>query len=189
MSRIFHPFFRELITNPSGVGAACPSSPGLAKCMASFVPLRQASYVLEMGAGTGAVTQALLQRGIPPQQLIALERSPSMAVHLQEVFKGLRVVQGDATEFRQLLHHHLGERQPTVSAIVSSLPFRSLPRPVVRAIVEEIHELMSPETLFIQFTYDLRPIPYAPFHRFERVASKIIWLNLPPARVDVFQRN
>jgi phospholipid N-methyltransferase len=144
--------------------------------------------VLEIGAGCGAVTAALLKYGIPLRRLYAVERSVELAAHLEKKFPGMHVIHGDATQLQSLLMQQIGTANPTLSAIVSSLPFRSLPREVGESIVEQIHTLMSPRTKLIQFTYDLRPKLFAPFERFDRVHSQIIWLNLPPARVDVFQR-
>ena len=64
-------FGQELMTNPRPMGAACPSSPELARRVARMVGKSPHHFVLEIGAGTGAITAALLRDCVPPQRLIA----------------------------------------------------------------------------------------------------------------------
>jgi phosphatidylethanolamine/phosphatidyl-N-methylethanolamine N-methyltransferase len=140
--------------------------------------------VVELGAGTGAVTEALLARGVPARQLIAIERSPALADLLRARFPGIRVVCGDAVHLRRLLRH-LGTGGARIN-IVSSLPLRSLPPKQVHSILKEIGGVLRSGGRWIQFTYALvgRQIPRG----FAREASSLVWRNLPPARVDVFAR-
>src|SRR5687767_13778366 len=70
--------FRELIRNPGSVGAVIPSSDQLARCMASFVPPSASGLVVELGPGTVVVTSALLDRRIPPDQIVEIELSENM---------------------------------------------------------------------------------------------------------------
>mgnify|MGYP000943509563 FL=1 len=112
-------FTREIWANPRAMGAACPSTPSLASGMASWVPLDQEGWVVELGGGTGAVTTALLKHGVPPWKLVVVERSPTLASHLRQRFPQLRVIQGDAAQLTQLLGH---DRTHGISSIVSSLP-------------------------------------------------------------------
>src|SRR3954453_18339342 len=75
-------FAREWLNKPSAVGAVWPSSSQLAKGMAARVPSCGDGLVVELGGGTGAVTQALLERGINPKRLMVIERSPAFVQHL-----------------------------------------------------------------------------------------------------------
>ena len=77
-------FGQELMTNPRPMGAACPSSPELARRVARLVGKSPDHFVLEIGAGTGAITAALLRDCVPAQRLIAVERSPSLVRQLQD---------------------------------------------------------------------------------------------------------
>jgi len=70
-------FLREWIVNPQRTGAVAPSSPQLAAAMARWLPRDPESYVLELGPGTGAVTDALLKRGLREDRLVAIEHNPS----------------------------------------------------------------------------------------------------------------
>jgi phosphatidylethanolamine/phosphatidyl-N-methylethanolamine N-methyltransferase len=176
-------FVREVLANPRVMGAACPSSRQLAMSMATLLPHRFDGQVVELGAGTGVVTAALLRRGIRPQQLTVVERSPLLAAHLRKRFPHLQVVEGDAVHLSAML-----ERFKTrAAAVVSSLPMRSLPAATVEAIMDQIDAVLGPDGLFIQFTYALRALPCHLPRRFKQVRSRIIWRNLPPARVEMFK--
>lgn len=178
-------FTREIWANPRAMGAACPSAPMLAGCMASRVPTDRDGLVVELGGGTGAVTAALLKYGVPPWKLVVVERSPTLAHHLRQRFPQLRIIQGDAAQLAHLLGQ---ERSKKVGSIVSSLPLRSLHPATTRAIGHQFEILLDPGGLLVQYTYDLRGTRARLLPRFRRLSSKIVWSNLPPARVEVFER-
>lgn len=175
-------FAREFVKNPRHTGAICPSSRHLAAQMAALVPAGEGK-VIELGPGSGPMTAALLQHGVPPSDLILVERTQSFAEHLRRRFPEVQVIHGDACQLRQLL----GAAQTPVRAIVSSLPLRSMPTQTVSQIGAQIRAIAHPGTRFIQFTYHLhdRKLPIdAPFRNRE---WRIVWRNLPPARVDAFE--
>lgn len=177
-------FTREIWANPRAMGAAFPSAPALASHMAAQVPLDRDGWVVELGGGTGVVTAALLKHGVPPWKLVVVERSPTLANHLRQRFPQLRIIQGDAAQLGQLL----GSPHSPLASIVSSLPLRSLNPATTRAIGHQFEALLQPGGLLIQFTYDLRGTRTRLLPRFRRLSSRIVWSNLPPARVDVFER-
>ncbi len=176
-------FAREAFANPREIGAVIPSSPNLARRMARLVPADHPGLVVELGAGTGVVTKALLDRGIAPHRLFAIELSPSLAGLLRTRFHDAQVLCGDAANLRRLLRRAGADCQSAPVTIVSSLPLRSLPAPKVQAIVREIGALIRPSGRWIQYTYALahRRFPTG-FHRSQ---SSFVWGNIPPARVDV----
>ncbi len=179
-------FAREILVNPRAMGAACPSAPLLASSMAVRVPLDRDGMVVELGGGTGAVTTALLKHGVPAWKLVVVERSPTLARHLRQRFPQLRILQGDAAHLTQLLGDDDAARR--VDSIVSSLPLRSLHPATTRAIGHQFEALLEPGGLLIQYTYDLRGTHPRLLPRFRRLSSKIVWGNLPPARVEMFER-
>ena len=177
-------FGQELLDNPRSVGAACPSSPLLANRIARLVGQQSEGYVIELGAGTGAITKALLAAGLLPRQLVPVERSARLAAHLRRRFPKLDVLHGDACELGRLVESlpHLAGRQ--VTHIVSSLPLRSLPPADVATIFDGVRRVLAPDGLFIQYTYAVRQGTAA--EGLHWCARSVVWLNLPPARVDVF---
>lgn len=179
-------FSRELFTNPGATGAACPSSLWLGQRMASFIPKDYDGLVVELGAGTGAITNELLDRGIAPNNLISIEMSASLSTYLQHRFPNVRVIQGDAEELQQIIDQSTGRPNTSVDYIVSSLPFRSLPREVCQKIAQQITQILTSAGRLIQFTYHLRSKNFTPFNGFTSLRSKIVWANIPPARVDLY---
>jgi len=174
-------FIREFIADPRRVGSIWPSSRQLAQRMARAVPLEPGHRVVELGAGTGAVTAALLQRGLAPERLVVVERSAELVAHLRHRFPGVTVLHGDAAR----LVHLLGGAG-TVDSVVSSLPLRSLPPRQVAAIVRAAATVLAPGGRLVQFSYHLgRPVSLS--RRFAAIGSGLVWSNLPPARVAVFE--
>lgn len=178
-------FAREILANPRAMGAACPSAPLLARSMAARVPLDREGVVVELGGGTGAVTAALLKHGVPACRLVVVERSPTLARHLRQRFPLLRVLHGDAAHLDGLLGDEAAQR---IDSIVSSLPLRSLHPATTRAISHQFEMLLGSGGLLIQYTYDLRGTHPRMLPCFRRLSSNIVWGNLPPARVEVFER-
>ncbi|MEM6405174.1 MAG: methyltransferase domain-containing protein [Pseudomonadota bacterium] len=178
-------FTSELIRNPTTVGAICPSSRTLARVMAQQLKYvaSNTGYVVELGAGTGIITAALLHAGLEPSRLIAIEQSSRLATHLRHRFPNIEVITGDACHLGELL----GDRRHELQAVISGLPLRSLPPLSARAILHQVQTHLPSKGLFIRFTYDLRPVSQVRGIPMSCVASRIIWRNLPPARVDVFR--
>lgn len=183
----FAVFSGEVLTNPGPIGAAAPSSPALARRIARSLPSAGDGLVVELGAGTGAVTDELLKHGIAPDRLVPVELSPNMVRHLRKRFPAVRVLGGDAVQLGRLLRESLPARGPRVRHIVSSLPLRSLPVGVVARIVREVRRLLPDDGMFVQYTYNIGCRCFRPLAEFERISSSVVWLNLPPARVDVFR--
>lgn len=175
-------FMKELYRNPGQIGAAFPSSKGLSRAMAAQVPLHEKGLVLELGAGTGVVTEALLQHGIAKDQLVVVERSVTLANHLQKRFPDIKVIQGDAGEITKFI-----DNNAPILAIVSSLPLRSLPPQLVQNISKEFDTLLKDGGKLIQFTYSWRQSHGHSSEHLRRIYTKKVWLNIPPARVEVFR--
>jgi len=179
-------FVGELIANPRSIGAPIPSSRALARKMASFIPHRPKGYVIELGPGTGVITEAILERGVPMNRLILIERSYEMAKMLRKKFPEVKMIFGDAAHLSRLLSKHIDLENEQVECIVSSLPLKSLPKPVVESITRELRQILKEDGRFIQYTYDLRHGCNGALSAFNRATSRTVWLNLPPARVDVY---
>ncbi|MDM8565468.1 methyltransferase domain-containing protein [Candidatus Halobeggiatoa sp. HSG11] len=177
-------FAREVFRNPKAMGAACESSPRLAKAIADFIPIDEPNCVVELGGGTGRVTEALLQHGIAPNKLISIELSSAFADFLKHKFPQVRVIKGNALHLTELL----GQDSENINTVICGLPFRTLPHMQVRDIVKQIDDIISKnDGIYVQFTYDLSgSAPFLP-HHFKRINHKIIWRNIPPARINVYK--
>ncbi|MBX9761076.1 MAG: methyltransferase domain-containing protein [Beijerinckiaceae bacterium] len=176
-------FIRAWFENPVATGAVSPSGRFLSRAMARYVNAASDGPVVELGPGTGPVTQALLERGLDPSRLILVEYDPAFCRLLERRFPGVRVVQGDAYNLRDTL---AGVLDAPAAAIVSSLPLLNRPDPDRVALLADAFELLSPTGVFVQFTYGmLSPIPRRGSEGvcYTAEASQPVWLNLPPARV------
>lgn len=176
-------FFRSLLQNPKAMGALAPSSPKLSQLMASPVDPAQ-TPVLEIGAGTGAVTRALLERNVSPDRLLIIERDPSLVAFLRREFPGVRVRCGEAVHASRILST---ESVAKFNTVVSSLPLRNLPlRDRIRN-VRAMLETLAHGGQLIQYTY-IGGCPI-PSRRLGLEAERIgrVWLNLPPASVWRFR--
>ena len=177
-------FLKLWLRSPLTMGALMPSSRGLAEAIARQVP-KGKGPVIELGGGTGAVTEALLDAGVRREDLYVIELDEELHQVLTERFPGVRVVKGDATQLRKLLKPY---RLPPARAVVSGLPLLSMKRPVQEAILDEAFAMLPPGGDFIQFTYSLfSPVPRREFDLVGEPRATIV-ANFPPARVWVYQR-
>jgi phosphatidylethanolamine/phosphatidyl-N-methylethanolamine N-methyltransferase len=181
-------FIKRWFDNPKITGAVSPSGRFLARAMASFVDPAASGPIIELGPGTGPVTEALVARGIAQDRLILVEFDPSFCALLKRRFPKARIVQGDAYRLAETLRPILDE---AAACVVSSLPLLTKPERGRLLLLRDAFDLMKPNSAFIQFTYGLTsPIPLtnrSNGQRFRAEASHAVWLNLPPARVWVYR--
>jgi phosphatidylethanolamine/phosphatidyl-N-methylethanolamine N-methyltransferase len=179
-------FIRSWIEKPLSMGAVTPSGKPLARTMASYVDPAAPGPVIELGSGTGALTQALVERGIEPSRLVLVEFNPTFCRMLRTRYPDATVIQGDAYRIKHLLGGLL--REPA-AAVVSGLPLQTKPFKRRLGLMAEAFELMAPQAPFVQFTYAMvTPIPMKQAG-ITGEASKLIWMNVPPARVWVYRKS
>jgi phosphatidylethanolamine/phosphatidyl-N-methylethanolamine N-methyltransferase len=175
-------FIKSWFDKPLVTGAISPSSPALAKMMARYVDPLSVGPIIELGPGTGPVTQALLERGVAEERLVLVEYDPVFCEMLARKFPKARIVQGDAYGFFET-----AGAIPGAAAIVSSLPLFTKTEERRIALVEKALELAQDDAPFIQFTYAvMSPLPLDEA-RVEAHVSPRVWLNVPPARVWVYR--
>jgi phosphatidylethanolamine/phosphatidyl-N-methylethanolamine N-methyltransferase len=177
-------FIRSWIEKPLSTGAVMPSSKALARAMARYVDPASDGPVIELGPGTGPVTEALVAHGIDPARLILVEFNPDFCRLLRTRYPQATVVQGDAYRLRRLLESAV--RAPA-AAIVSGLPLVTKPVRTRLRLISDAMALLAPGAPFVQFTYAMvTPIPKA-LAGIKAEASELIWMNVPPARVWVYR--
>ena len=176
-------FLGRLIASPRGVGAIAPSSAGLARAMAAQMDLGRDGPVLELGAGTGALTREILANGVNPERLTIIERDLNFVKLIVNRFPGVRVVHGDAFALDNVLVDY-----PPFSAVISGLPLLNHPAEKRTALAETVLSKLEPGAPFIQFSYGLTKPVAAPKGASARHAA-FVWRNLPPAHVWVYKRS
>lgn len=177
-------FVMVAAANPALVGAVWPSSRWLADAMAKAA--RGARLLVDLGAGTGAITAALLDRhpGVP---VIAVELQAALAELLARRFPQVQVQCAGAHEALDALHADA----PPDTVLVSSLPFRSLPAPWRQCSIDAITAFLTaePRRRLVQYTYRLRApfgLPADSVLHWTRVGR--VWRNAPPAGLWSLQR-
>ena len=183
-------FIKAWIENPGSTGAVSPSGKFLARTMARYVDPTVKGKVVELGPGTGPVTQALIHRGIAPDRLVLIEFDATFCRLLERRFPGATVIQGDAYHLGATLDGLLDD---PVAAVVSSLPLLNRPEPDRCALLRDAFGMLGAGGRFVQFTYGMvSPIPRRPKNgiapvAFDSEASQPVWLNIPPARVWIYK--
>src|SRR5579862_2291561 len=179
-------FIRSWIERPLSIGAVTPSGKILARTMARYVDPDSSGPVVELGPGTGPVTEALVAAGVSPSRLVLVEFNPSFCRILQSRYPEATLVQGDAYSLRRLLETLL--IQPA-AAVVSGLPLVTKPIRERWRLIRDAFDLMVPGAPFVQFTYSVAsPLPKR-LGGFTAEASERIWMNIPPARVWVYRKS
>ena len=184
-------FIKSWLDNPFITGAVSPSGRFLARMMARYVDPLSTGPIIELGPGTGPVTEALLHRGVAQERLILVEYDAAFCKLLERRFPKARIVQGDAYNLSKTLAGVLSE---PAAAVVSSLPLLTKPDATRLALLSDAFSLMDETGSFVQFTYGVTsPIPRKGKYNdridlsFTSESSPPVWLNLPPARVWVYK--
>jgi len=184
-------FLKRWLRRPFSMGAVIPSGRLLAEAMAraTLQALEgRPGHVVELGAGTGEVTKALLAAGIAPARLALVERDPELAAFLRRHFAEPQIIEGDAARLPRLLADH---GISPIAAVVSSLPLLSLPTDIVTGIVHGVFDALPRGAALIQFTYGpTPPVPRSLRQGLRLVGSRggRIWRNVPPAVVWTFRK-
>jgi phosphatidylethanolamine/phosphatidyl-N-methylethanolamine N-methyltransferase len=183
-------FFRQWLKNPLRVAAISPSSRQLARQMMVQLP-RNCRRVIELGGGTGVFTQALIDHGIGPAEMLVLELNEELHQHLARQFPHAKVVCGDAGDLRRIAVEHGFGGEDRADAIISGLGLLSMPRQLQQSILSAAFDSLQPDGRFIQFTYGpANPVMREVIEALELTCRRasFTWWNVPPATVYVYQR-
>lgn len=179
-------FARGWLRSPRSVGGPFASTVWTAARIAETTldaACGNGGTVVELGAGTGPITEALLRLGCPLDRLVVIERDAEMCALLEERFAGLRVLQGDALRLRETLAQG---RVKSACVVLSGLPMRVIPADQATACYRDALAAMPPDGSIIQYTYGLRsPLDPAIVAALDLDAAFVgrEWRNLPPMAV------
>jgi phosphatidylethanolamine/phosphatidyl-N-methylethanolamine N-methyltransferase len=178
-------FLRSWIEKPLHMGAVMPSGRVLARTMAKYVDVKSTGPVVELGPGTGAITNALIEHGVDQKRLVLVEYNPGFCALLRDRYPQATVVQGDAYQLRDSLWDVL---KLPASAVVSGLPLVTKPMLTRLKLIRDAFFALAPGAPFVQFTYSVAPPIPKSLPGVSTEASERIWMNLPPARVWVYRK-
>jgi phosphatidylethanolamine/phosphatidyl-N-methylethanolamine N-methyltransferase len=178
-------FFKNWATSPLKLGAFSPTGRPLAELMVKHAAPDPSGYVLELGPGTGVVTQALLDAGIAPERIVSVEYDKGFFALLCKRFQGVNFIRGDALNLAPVL----GEfRDVRFSAALSGLPLLNLPKAKRAPYLEGLLDRLVPGGVVSQLSYSLTPPQEAIPGRLAVAKSKWVTFNLPPGRAWIYSR-
>jgi phosphatidylethanolamine/phosphatidyl-N-methylethanolamine N-methyltransferase len=172
-------FFRRWMANPLQMGSIVPSSAALCRRIVAQTRVAEDEVVLELGAGTGVISKALLENGLPPERLFVVEIVPDMADHLRKTLPGAQILEGDARRLSQLIPTDF---QGKIGTVIVGIPLVLLPLAEQRRFIDAI-ESVAPGRGFILYSYCVTsPLPWK---KHGLVPRREAWtaLNFPPASV------
>jgi phospholipid N-methyltransferase len=174
--------FRKFVDQGTGIASFAPSSRFLSRALIKGIDYDRAECIVELGAGTGPVTQELVRRVKPHTRLIVLERDPDFCSRLRAKFPTAEIVEGDAAHIDKLLADR-GIRR--VDHMVSGLPLPSFPAGLRDAVIDTSARVLGATGEFRQLT--VMPLVYKKLYKgyFREVKFRFVALNLPPAGVYV----
>lgn len=176
-------FLKQAVLQPKQTSSLVPSSRALAAAMAEHVD-QNTGPVVEFGPGTGIITDAILQRGVAPQNLTLFEMNTVFAQSLASRYPDVTLHVTGAQEAPNLM-------PATVGAVISGLPLLSMPSLLRRQIVTAAFDVMRPDGIFVQFTYGHNtPLSAEGLAALGLTATKAkkVWGNFPPAQVYIVKR-
>ncbi len=171
-------FLGGLLKNPRAVSSPTPSSATLARAIAAEVDPGWSGTLLELGPGTGAITQALIDRGFAPERILAIEYEPILAQAVRRHCPGVRVRCDDAFQFRAIV------KEP-ICAVVSGLPMLNFPQAMRQALLSQALAAAGAK-IFVQLTFSFRP-PIIPPAGNIAVSGQMVWKNFPPAHIWTYR--
>jgi phosphatidylethanolamine/phosphatidyl-N-methylethanolamine N-methyltransferase len=178
-------FLRRWIANPLRMGSVIPSSPALCQRVVRSGWPPTGGVVLELGAGTGVISRAFLDAGLPPERLVTVEVDRALADRLRDTLDRVSVLEGDARALPDLLPRHLRGR---IRSVICGIPLVLLPVAEQRRFIDAMRHV-APGRGFLLYSYCLTsPLPA---RRHGLIARREAWtpLNFPPASVWRYTSN
>ena len=179
--------WRQSLRRPRQVCSAMPSSPFVGAAMAEAIRGRPEHAVIELGAGTGAVTRQLLAHGVNPADLTLVEIDRSLGAYLRATFPKVQTIVASAEQLAQLWEDR---QKPKAGAIVSTLPLRLFEPPELRSILANALAVLAPGAPFVQFTYRPgNPVPPRVLAELglQSARHSMVWANCPPAAIWTYR--
>lgn len=179
-------FFKGWIDKPKRVGAILPTSSITARRMASVINPQSGLPVLELGPGTGIITKAILERGITPEKLVAIEFSTQFYQHLVDNFPGVNFLNGDAFDLETTLGETWKDQQ--FDCVVSAIPLLSFPMYRRVQLIQKLLDRLPPGRPVIQITYGpVSPVIAWPDH-YHIEHFEFVVRNIPPAQLWIYRK-
>lgn len=180
-SQEFGLFFKKFIKKGRKISAATPSSFFLSREVCSVVDWDKPATIVELGAGTGPITDFILKRLKPHHKFVSIEMDDEFYQILKRRFPNAPLIKGDATDLDKTL---AGTGIEKADYVLSGLPTPSLPREASDRLFKWMDRNLFPNGgIFSQLT--VIPLYFWPFYKkhFQEVKYNMVWRNMPPGGV------
>jgi ornithine lipid N-methyltransferase len=176
-------FLAKFLTQGTAIASVAPSSRWLSQTTVRNIDWRRARAVVELGAGTGPITQVIARSAAAECRVVVIERDPDFARLLRERFQeqpNFNIVHGDVRDLASILAR-LGIE--SVDHVISGLPVPSFPKPLQLALFQAVSQVLRDDGTYNQITEI--PWLYWRFYRsyFQNVEFAFEPRNLPPGGV------
>jgi len=186
-------FFTQFIINPARTGAVLPSGDRLCELMTDLAGLNDVSTVIELGSGTGVITEKIMRKKAESTTFFALEINPAFVEATKIKCPDAVVYQSSAENVKKHVEMH-GESG--CDRIISSLPWSTFKGETQQLILDSIYDVLKPGGIFLTYAYVLGVVApsawrfkkklYAKFDTVE--TSSIVWNNIPPAFIYICKK-
>jgi len=178
-------FFRRWLANPLTVAMPIPSSRGVRRVVTEHTICGPDQCVVEFGAGSGSITQAFLDAGVPPGRLYTIEIDGKLVDFMRRSLPHVNLIHGDAREALTLVGPEWHGKAGTVMV---GIPLIMLPKEVQRQVLDVVFTLLPPGGRFLQLTYSWGPP--LPMDKHGLVGERLgwAWSNAMPLSVWGFRR-
>ncbi|SCZ35201.1 phosphatidylethanolamine/phosphatidyl-N-methylethanolamine N-methyltransferase [Afifella marina DSM 2698] len=178
-------FFKTWAQRPLKMGAVSPSSRAFARMMIKHGRPDPEGWTLELGPGTGVITEELIRSGIPQERLVCVEFEQHFYELLKKRFPRVNLIRGDAFD----LQNTLGEFADTkFSAVLSGVPVLLIPEEKRRRFIEDCLSRVRPGGNLTQLSYSFTSPQKSVPGSFTVEKSPWVAFNLPPGRVWIFEK-
>ncbi|MFD2238882.1 class I SAM-dependent methyltransferase [Aureimonas populi] len=178
-------FLGTWLKHPGAMGAIAASSRSYCDAMVRAATTHLDGPILELGAGLGVVTQALLRAGIAPERITSIEYDREFARELKARFPNVNVIQGDGLDLTETLK---GREEERFAAILLAIPIIRFKPDERRRLLERYFERIVPAGNLTQLSYSLTPPVKPELGAYAVSSTPVVWANLPPARVWIYNR-
>ena len=178
-------FVEAFLRDPLSVGSCWPSSAALCHAVVDDCDFQPGDTVVELGPGTGAFTELLLERMDGRGRLLAVEISGTNIAELRRRLPRCQTIHDSAEH----LPEHLGKRR--ARCIISGLAWGNMLPATQDRLFDAVLKSLTPGGQFVAFAY-AHAVWFPTSRRFRRLLlenfarvekSPTVWRNFPPAYV------
>lgn len=172
-------FLLEALKNFRQVGTVTRSGKALSRKIASFITKKD-KFVLELGAGDGAITKRILHNMHPEGKLLCFEINPNMVEVLKRIDDPRLIVINESAE---TMEKHMRAHDITIfDSIVSAIPYIVLPETLANKIISLCKKNLKDGRFYLQVHYAKSKLSLYT-EAFGNIETFWVLLNVPPAYV------